>query len=84
MTVVPKTQYAKSGDVHIAYQVIGDGPVDLVFIPGFVSHVEQAWESPWAPVSLRPPNPVRYSSQVPSGTWLPARAFGSKIGVPMS
>ena len=31
----PETRYAKSGDVHIAYQVLGDGPVDLVFVPGF-------------------------------------------------
>lgn len=46
MMSAPKTQYAKSGDVHIAYQVVGEGPMDLVFIPGFVSHVEQAWESP--------------------------------------
>ena len=42
----PKTQYAKSGDVHIAYQVVGDGPIDLVFVPGFVSHVEYVWEEP--------------------------------------
>jgi class 3 adenylate cyclase len=44
----PKTQFAKSVDVSIAYQVFGDGPLDLVFIPGFVSHVELAWESPLA------------------------------------
>jgi class 3 adenylate cyclase len=42
----PKTQYAKSGNVHIAYQVIGDGPLDLVFVPGFVSHLEYQWEHP--------------------------------------
>jgi pimeloyl-ACP methyl ester carboxylesterase len=42
----PRTQYAKSGDVNIAYQVIGDGPVDLVCIPGWVSHVEYQWEDP--------------------------------------
>ena len=43
---IPETRYAKSGKVHIAYQVVGDGPFDLVFVPGFVSHVEAAWESP--------------------------------------
>jgi len=43
---MPKTQYAKSGDVSIAYQVVGDGPFDLVLVPGFVSHVELAWERP--------------------------------------
>jgi pimeloyl-ACP methyl ester carboxylesterase len=42
----PETRYAKSGDVHIAYQVVGDGPFDLIFVPGFVSNVEMAWESP--------------------------------------
>src|SRR4030067_425048 len=41
-----QTRYAKSGDVHIAYQVVGDGPFDLVFVPGFVSHLECAWEEP--------------------------------------
>jgi pimeloyl-ACP methyl ester carboxylesterase len=35
-----ETRYAKSGDVHVAYQVSGDGPFDIVFVPGFVSHVE--------------------------------------------
>lgn len=35
-----ETRYAKSGDVHVAYQVSGDGPFDVVFVPGFVSHVE--------------------------------------------
>ena len=45
--VRPETKYAKSGDVNIAYQVVGDGPVDLVFVPGWVSHLEYAWENPW-------------------------------------
>ena len=43
----PETRYAKSGDVNIAYQVVGDGPVDLVFVPGWVSHLEYAWENPY-------------------------------------
>jgi len=42
----PKTEYAKSGDVHVAYQVLGEGPPELVFVPGFVSHVEHFWEDP--------------------------------------
>src|SRR3954451_16867370 len=41
-----ETRYAKSGDVHIAYQVVGDGPRDVVFVPGWVSHVERGWEFP--------------------------------------
>jgi len=44
----PKTQYAKSGDLHIAYQVTGTGPLDLAFVPGFVSHLEHQWEHPWS------------------------------------
>jgi hypothetical protein len=36
---VPDVQYAKSGDVNIAYQVTGDGPVDLVFVTGYVTHL---------------------------------------------
>jgi class 3 adenylate cyclase len=42
----PETRYAKSGDIHIAYQVFGDGTVNLVFCPGFVSHLENHWEEP--------------------------------------
>jgi pimeloyl-ACP methyl ester carboxylesterase len=37
---VPETRYALSGDVNIAYQVMGDGPFDLVFVPGYVTHLE--------------------------------------------
>ena len=42
----PETRYARSGDVDIAYQVIGSGPFDLVLVPGFVSNVEYAWKEP--------------------------------------
>ena len=42
----PETRYAKSGNLSIAYQVVGDGPIDIVFVQGFVSHVELAWETP--------------------------------------
>ena len=41
-----ETRYARSGDVHIAYQIVGNGPVNVVFIPGFVSNVEACWQSP--------------------------------------
>ena len=40
------THYAKSGDVHVAYQVFGSGPIDLVLAPGFVSQIENYWEHP--------------------------------------
>jgi class 3 adenylate cyclase len=42
----PETKYARSGKIHIAYQVVGNGPIDLVMVPGFISHVEEAWETP--------------------------------------
>jgi class 3 adenylate cyclase len=42
----PETRYAKSGDVSIAYQVVGDGPLDLVLVPGFVSHLDVDWDNP--------------------------------------
>jgi pimeloyl-ACP methyl ester carboxylesterase len=42
----PETRYARSGDVHIAYQVVGEGPVDIVFVQGFISNLEVQWEEP--------------------------------------
>jgi class 3 adenylate cyclase len=42
----PETKYAKSGDVYIAYQVVGNGPLDLVYVPGWVTHLEYGWEEP--------------------------------------
>jgi class 3 adenylate cyclase/alpha-beta hydrolase superfamily lysophospholipase len=44
--MAPAVRYAASGDLSIAYQVVGDGPVDVVWVPGFVSHVEILWELP--------------------------------------
>jgi pimeloyl-ACP methyl ester carboxylesterase len=49
----PVTQYAKSGDVHIAYQAFGDGPINLVMVPGFVSNIENYWDEPDLARSLR-------------------------------
>jgi hypothetical protein len=42
----PVTRCAKSDDVHIAYQVLGSGPLDVVVVPGFVSHLELDWQNP--------------------------------------
>lgn len=42
----PSTHYAQSGDVSIAYQVLGDGPIDLVFVMGWVSHLDYFWREP--------------------------------------
>jgi class 3 adenylate cyclase len=46
VTAAPKIRYARSGDVNIAYQIAGDGPIDLVYVPGWVSNIETAWEDP--------------------------------------
>src|SRR5438067_9982882 len=43
---IPDVQYARSGDVAIAYQTIGDGPVDLVFVRGFAGDLLSVWEQP--------------------------------------
>jgi pimeloyl-ACP methyl ester carboxylesterase len=43
---IPETRYTRSGDVNIAYQVVGEGEVDLLWIPGFAQHIELAWEEP--------------------------------------
>ena len=49
MAGLPQTQYAKNGDVHLAYQIVGDGQLDLLMIDSWVHHVELIWEVPdWA------------------------------------
>jgi class 3 adenylate cyclase len=45
----PETRYAQSGDVSIAYQVIGDGQLDLIMVPGWISHLDHYWEHPRIP-----------------------------------
>ena len=50
--MLPEIRYAKSESVHIAYQVIGDGPLDLVVVPGWVSNIDCFWEDPSMEVSL--------------------------------
>jgi len=44
--IPPETRYARSGDLHIAYQVVGKGELDLVFVPGFISNLDLAWDEP--------------------------------------
>ena len=48
------TRYARAGEARIAYQVVGDGPLGLVYARGPASHVEIAWEHPPAARGLRP------------------------------
>jgi class 3 adenylate cyclase len=50
---LPETRYAQSGDVNIAFQTIGDGPIDLILVPGIVSHVELFHEMPGYTAFLR-------------------------------
>jgi pimeloyl-ACP methyl ester carboxylesterase len=52
-SALPETRYALSGDVNIAYQVMGKGPIDIIMVPGFVSHVEFAHELPGYTAFLR-------------------------------
>jgi class 3 adenylate cyclase/pimeloyl-ACP methyl ester carboxylesterase len=42
----PSTRYAQSGEASIAYQVVGDGPIDILFLPGWISQIEQLWQAP--------------------------------------
>ncbi|MCP9487364.1 MAG: hypothetical protein MSC30_16065 [Gaiellaceae bacterium MAG52_C11] len=44
--MLPETRYARSGEVNIAFQVVGEGPLDLVLVPRFVSHLDLDWEEP--------------------------------------
>ena len=46
VTFAPEVRYARSGDVNIAYQVVGSGPRDIVFVMGWVSHLEYFWNEP--------------------------------------
>jgi pimeloyl-ACP methyl ester carboxylesterase/class 3 adenylate cyclase len=49
----PKTQYARNGDVNIAYQVVGDGPIDVALVPGFISHLDLWWTIPETTTFIR-------------------------------
>jgi len=51
--MIPETRYARLGDDHIAYQVVGDGPVDMVFMSAWFSHVDGRWEEPRFAALLR-------------------------------
>ena len=45
--MAPETRYARSGDLHIAYQVVGDEPIDVLWVPTWIWQVEHVWEQPW-------------------------------------
>ena len=44
--MTPETKYARNGDVSIAYQVLGNGPVDIIYVPPFLSNLELQWQEP--------------------------------------
>jgi class 3 adenylate cyclase len=44
--MAPTTRYARSGELHIAYQVVGEGPIDLIWVPSWISQVEHYWDEP--------------------------------------
>src|SRR4051794_5474871 len=49
----PRTRYARNGPVHLAYQVVGDRPPDLLFITSWIAHIEHLWAEPHVAESLR-------------------------------
>ena len=53
MTDIPEVRYAWNGDVSLAYQVFGEGPVDLLYLQGYCSHLDLSWESPYLARFLR-------------------------------
>lgn len=75
--MVPQTKYAQSGDVSVAFQVTGKGPIDIVLAPGFISHLEHAWEEPrWARFLLGLGSIARLICFDKRGTGLSDRSVG--------
>lgn len=75
---IPQTHYASSGDLSIAYQVVGDGDVDVVYVPGWVSHVELQWEpSPTSGIIEGLARFARVITFDKRGTGLSDRSFGA-------
>jgi pimeloyl-ACP methyl ester carboxylesterase len=73
---IPETQYAQSGDLSIAYQVLGDSGPDVVFVSGFVSHQELSWEGPFRPPTHRLGECARLITFDKRGTGLSDRTLG--------
>ncbi|MGZ6994223.1 MAG: adenylate/guanylate cyclase domain-containing protein [Acidimicrobiia bacterium] len=75
---MPETRYAQSGDLSIAYQTIGEGPLDILFIPGFVSNVELLWDIPlWADMFTRFSKMGRFVFFDKRGTGCSDRSLGT-------
>jgi hypothetical protein len=80
---LPETRYAAAGDgVHIAYQIVSDGPLDLVVLTEWASHVRAAWEMPWmAKVYRRLASFSRLILFDRRGTGIPANVDGHLVSV---
>jgi pimeloyl-ACP methyl ester carboxylesterase len=76
-----QTRYAKSADVHIAYQVVGEGQVDLVVVNGWVTNLELMWEAPASSAFFRRDDVRAVMDALGSS---PAFVFGVSEGGPMS
>jgi class 3 adenylate cyclase/pimeloyl-ACP methyl ester carboxylesterase len=76
MSEIPEVRYARSGDIDIAYTIVGEGPVDVVFVPGFISHQEIAYEMPYSRRFRDNPGPFRWISFDKRGTGLSDRTLG--------
>jgi len=75
---MPETKYAQSGDLSIAYQTVGEGPLDILFIPGFVSNVELLWDRPmWAEMFARFSKMGRFTFFDKRGTGCSDRSLGT-------
>ncbi len=75
---MPETKYAQSGDLSIAYQTVGEGPLDILFIPGFVSNVELLWDRPlWADMFNRFSKMGRFIFFDKRGTGCSDRSLGT-------
>ena len=76
--MLPETRYVRSGDVSIAYQVVGEGPFDLVAIPPFVTHIELIWTiASFAPLLDRLGTFSRFIRFDKRGTGMSDRAVGA-------
>ena len=68
--VLPETKYARSGDLNIAYQIVGEGPIDILIVPGAISHLELVYELPGCinfinALALRAYHPIRQTRPRP-------------------
>jgi hypothetical protein len=76
MSSIPGTRYAKSCDNYVAYQIMGEGPINLVYVPGFISHLDLLMGAPpsanlFRRCLLLPPHSVRQEGDWPVRPYRP-------------